>query len=260
VQKKGGGVLKDMDSSVTRAGDSSMAVHAYAAIKKRIIDSRYVPGERLSEAQLAKELGLGRSPIRTALARLKSDGWIAISPQSGTYVKSLTDREIAEIIDLRLLLETHVTALAAQAITDADLRKLRRAFASLCPDGVETLSERIFDDFNELDSLLHATVYRTAGNALIAEILANLFDKVQWLKTSAGPSATRMRLGFVELRRILEALEARDSKAAGERMREHISNAATFSAQKRARKGRNESDSARVASTPVGRSPRRRAA
>src|ERR1043165_4108891 len=117
------------DSSIARhTSDSSMAVHAYSAIKKRILDFRYVPGERLSEAQLAKELGLGRSPIRTALAKLKSDGWVAVSPQSGTYIKSLSEKEIQDLLGLRLLLETHVTELAARAIGDDDLRKLRRAF------------------------------------------------------------------------------------------------------------------------------------
>src|ERR1700747_2793371 len=94
-------------STAPRTGDSTMAVHAYAAIKKRILDFRYAPGERLSEAQLAKELGLGRQLIRSALAKLKSDGWIAVSPQSGTYVKSLTEREIGDLVDLRLVLETH---------------------------------------------------------------------------------------------------------------------------------------------------------
>jgi DNA-binding GntR family transcriptional regulator len=222
------------DSSIARhTSDSSMAVHAYSAIKKRILDFRYVPGERLSEVQLAKELGLGRSPIRTALAKLKSDGWIAVSPQSGTYVKSLTEREIADLVDLRLVLETHVTGLAARAMSDQDLRKLRRAFTAFCPKGVAHLSERAFDDFNEFDALFHVTLYRTGGNALIAEILGNLFDKVQWLKTSTPPSAARIRSGYSELRRILEALEARDAKDAAARMREHITNAATFAAQSR---------------------------
>src|SRR5579862_6817843 len=95
----------------SNAGDSSMAGQAYAAIKRRILDARYVPGERLSEVNLAKELGLGRSPIRTALAKLKSDGWVAVSPQSGTYIKSLGEREIQDLLGLRLLLETHVTEL-----------------------------------------------------------------------------------------------------------------------------------------------------
>ena len=249
------------DSAARRTTDSSMAMHAYAAIKKRILDSRYMPGERLSEAQLVKELRLGRSPIRTALARLKSDGWIAVSPQSGTYIKSLSDREIADLVDLRLLLETRATALAAQAIDEDDLRKLRRAFTTFCPKGVADLDERAFDDFNEFDSLLHLTVYRAAGNALIAEILANLLDKVQWLKTSARPSAARIRSGYTELRRILEALEARQPKEAAARMREHITNAADFSARTRAR-WRGEGEEAMASSKPASlrRVARRRAA
>jgi len=249
------------DSAARRTTDSSMAVHAYAAIKKRIIDSRYVPGERLSEAQLAKELGLGRSPIRTALARLKSDGWIAVSPQSGTYIKSLGDKEIADLVDLRLLLETHATALAAQAIDEDDLRKLRRAFTACCPKGVADLDERAFDDFNEFDSLLHLTVYRAAGNALIADMLANLLDKVQWLKTSARPSATRIRSGYTELRRILDALEARQPKEAAARMREHITNAADFSARTRAHwRGEDEQAAASLKPASLRRVTRRRAA
>jgi DNA-binding GntR family transcriptional regulator len=230
-------VLNDMDSSAARVRDSSMALHAYAAIKKRILDFRYVPGERLSEAQLAKELGLGRSPIRTALARLKSDGWIAVSPQSGTYVRSLTDREISK----------------------EELRKLRRAFAAFCPEGVQDLTERAFDNFNEFDSLFHVTLYRAAGNALIAEILANLLDKVQWLKTSTAPSAARIRSGYIELRRILDSLDARDPKAAAARMRDHISNAATFSAEARAR-WRGDSASADPESPAQLRRPRGRRA
>jgi len=236
-----------------------MAVHAYSAIKKRILDFRYVPGERLSEAQLAKELGLGRSPIRTALAKLKSDGWIAVSPQSGTYVKSLSEREIADLVDLRLVLETHVTELAARAMTDEELRKLRRAFAAFCPKGIANLSERAFDDFNEFDALFHVTLYRSGGNALIAEILANLFDKVQWLKTSAPPSATRIRSGYSELRRILEALEARDAEDASARMREHITNAATFAAQSR-RQERDNGAAVGQAGAPAKRARGRRAA
>jgi GntR family transcriptional regulator, rspAB operon transcriptional repressor len=249
------------DSAARRTTDSSMAVHAYAAIKKRILDFRYAPGERLSEAQLAKELGLGRSPIRTALARLKSDGWIAVSPQSGTYIKSLSDKEIADLVDLRLLLETHATALAAQAIDENDLRKLRRAFTAFCPKGVADLDERAFDDFNQFDSLLHLTVYRAAGNALIAEMLANLLDKVQWLKTSARPSAARIRSGYTELRGILEALEARRPKEASARMREHITNAADFSARTRTH-WRSEGEDAVASSKPalLRRLPKRRAA
>ena len=62
------------------ADSANLAVHAYEAIKKRILEFHYRPGERLSEARLANDLGLGRSPIRTALAQLRNDGWISVSP------------------------------------------------------------------------------------------------------------------------------------------------------------------------------------
>jgi DNA-binding GntR family transcriptional regulator len=246
------------DHPESRLIDSSMAGKAYAAIKKRILDSRYIPGERISEAHLAKELGLGRSPIRTAIAKLKNDGWIAVSPQSGTYIKSLTDKEIADLLDLRLLLETQVAERAAQSIDDHDLRRLRRAFVSFSPRGADELSERAFDEFNEFDSLLHLTLYRAAGNALITEILANILDRVQWLKTSTRPSAPRIRSGYAELRRILEALEAREPKLAAARMREHITNAAVFVAHNRRKPAANGHHAVRSAKSPDETRPQRR--
>ncbi len=83
---------------IDEAGAASIT---YREIKRRIVDLQYGVGERLSEARLAEELGVGRSPIRTALLRLKAEGWIAIAPQSGTYVKAMTPREIREVADLR---------------------------------------------------------------------------------------------------------------------------------------------------------------
>ena len=64
--------------------DLGRAGLVYREIKRRITDLQYQPGDRLSEARLAEELGIGRSPVRTAFARLQGEGWIEISPQSGT--------------------------------------------------------------------------------------------------------------------------------------------------------------------------------
>ena len=81
-----------------RIPDSSAAATlAYEEIKRRIIDLEYPPGTKLSEAPLAEELGFGRSPIRTAFARLQGEGWVTISPQSGTYVRRPTEAEIAGV-------------------------------------------------------------------------------------------------------------------------------------------------------------------
>ena len=206
-----------------------MKVEAYEEIKRRIIELVYAPGTKLSEARLAEELGCGRSPIRTAFARLQAEGFIAVSPQSGTYVRALTEQEIRDIIDCRLLLETHVTRLAATHIEAEQLRRLRVAFRRLAPQGRE-LSSGVFEDFDELDSMFHTTIYQAAGNAAMTGILFNLLEKVRWIKKSFPSTPKRMKLSFTEIERVLEALEERDADAAAQRMREHIGNAADFAA------------------------------
>lgn len=206
---------------------------AYEEIKQRIIELRYPPGTKLSEARLAEELGCGRSPIRSAFARLRSEGWMDVSPQSGTYVRSLTEQEIQDIFECRLLLETHVTRLAARNMPAGELRKLRVACRRLKPQGNGEPAQEAFDDFNEFDSMFHATIYRAAGNALIKDILLNLLEKAQWLKKSAPSTPKRMKLWLAELERVLAALEARDADRAAQLMRAHIGNAADYGAQRR---------------------------
>jgi len=205
------------------------ATAAYEEIKRRIIDLGYAPGTKLSEARLVDELGYGRSPIRTAFARLQAEGFLAVSPQSGSYVRALTEREIKDIIDCRLLLESHVTRLAAKNMDAEALRRLRVAFRRLAPQGKE-FSHDIFEDFNELDSMFHTTIYEAAGNETMAGILFNLLQKVRWIKRSFPSTPKRMKVSFAELERVLEALERRDADAAAQRMREHIGNAADFAA------------------------------
>jgi GntR family transcriptional regulator, rspAB operon transcriptional repressor len=216
---------------MTPPDSSAVAIHAYNTIRQRIIGLTYPPGMRLSEARLAEELGVGRSPVRTAFARLKSDGWIDITPQSGTYVKRPSEEEIREIFEFRLLLETHVTKLAAQNMSQAELQKLRKMYKRLTPEaGAEADS---FDDFNELDSLFHASIYGAANNGLMTGALFNLLDKVKWLKKYSPTTPGRMGLWFQELGSLLEALEARDPELAAQRMSEHIGNAADFAAAAR---------------------------
>lgn len=100
----------------------STAQLAYQRIKDLIINLGYAPGEKLSEVRLADELGVGRSPVRSALARLVSEGWLDVLPQNGTFVRQLRSHEVRELAELRELLEVHVTRKAASAITAEDLK------------------------------------------------------------------------------------------------------------------------------------------
>lgn len=200
------------------------AMAAYQEIKRRIVEVEYVLGEKLSEARLIEELGFGRSPIRTALARLNNEGWISISPQSGTFVRALTNRDIEQVTELRRLLEMHATAEAAKKITDAELERIQRSFRALGP----LIEAGDVEAFINLDKDLHNTIYVAADNEMIADILLDLRDKVQWIRRACSVSLERMLDGFHELEAINDALAARDAGKAAEAMRAHIVNAAAF--------------------------------
>jgi DNA-binding GntR family transcriptional regulator len=209
--------------------NAATAARTYVEIKSRIISCSYSPGSKISEARLAEELGVGRSPIRSALARLRSEGWIDVSPQSGSYVKSLSEQEMREIFDFRHLLETHVARLAAQNIHDKQLRKLRTALRRAKPLDSDGYDKETFDEFDSFDSLVHSTLYEAGGNSLMTSALLNLLEKAQWLKQATSPSTpVRLKTWFVELERIIEALEARDPDLTAQRVSEHIDHAADF--------------------------------
>lgn len=213
----------------TLNNDLGRAGQAYREIKRRITELVYNPGDKLSEVRIASELGFGRSPVRTAFSRLQSEGWIEISPQSGTFVRGLSDGEITEILETRLVLESYLAGRAAKKISDSELTGLRAAFSAF---GADVASDRL-DDYLELDLQFHLAIYKAAGNQLITSILVNLIDKIRWIRRASANSPHRIQDAFGEILAVLKALEARNEKAASAAMRTHIANALEFRRHKR---------------------------
>lgn len=206
---------------------------AYEKIKKGILDLRYRPGEKLSETRLAEDLSLGRSPIRTALARLGGEGWIRVSPQSGTFVRDLSHEEVRDIAELRLLLEAHAAQQAAERIGAADLSVLRTEFEALKAKGVDGH----FDEFLRLDDRFHTTLYRVAGNRRVADILQNLRDQIHWIRVVNAIVPGRVAESLKEMDHVLIALERHDGAEAAKAMRQHIGNIASSFAALSVEKG-----------------------
>jgi DNA-binding GntR family transcriptional regulator len=206
------------------SSDLGRAGVVYRELKRRITELHYKPGEKLSEIRLAAELGFGRSPIRTALSRLQSEGWIEVSPQSGTFIRGLSDDEIREILESRLVLEPYLAGLAAKRASDAELARLREAFTAF---GERVPRDRL-DEYLDLDLHFHMGVYEAARNKLIADFLINLIDKVRWIRRGSVDSLTRIQGAYKEIRFVLDEMESRDARAASAAMRTHIANTLEF--------------------------------
>jgi DNA-binding GntR family transcriptional regulator len=195
---------------------------AYQRIKDGILELRYQPGQKLSEAKLAADLNLGRSPVRSALARLERDGWVRVLPQNGTFVRRFSAEDVAAMSELRLLLEAHAASVAAMKVSLDELTPLREKFEALKAKG----AAEHFGEFLELDDLFHGMIYRVAGNPFVTDILKNLRDQIHWVRVTTATLPGRVEESLREMDRVLDALERRDPVAAADGMRQHIGNIA----------------------------------
>src|SRR4051794_27784009 len=102
----------------------TMKKRAYAYIRDKLVMGTIPQGERLSDAGIARELGVSRTPVREALVQLEADGLIEQQPGVGPRTKALDRRELEEFFELREILECSAASIAAKRITDQELSGL----------------------------------------------------------------------------------------------------------------------------------------
>lgn len=190
--------------------DSSLADEAYAAFRHMIIRCDVLPGARVTQSRLAADLGIGKTPVREALARLVSEGLMISMPQHGYRVAPVTLRDVRELLDLRLIVEPAAAELACRHATDEVLRHLE-ALCLIHPGGEGRES---LDEFMSLSREFHIGIARASGNGRLAQLIQRLVDDSQRV------FYFQMRFGFPgesiqhEHHHLAEALLARDSKGA----------------------------------------------
>ncbi|MDR7435009.1 MAG: GntR family transcriptional regulator, partial [Armatimonadota bacterium] len=155
----------------------------YRAIRKAILSRRLPAGTRLVVDRLCEELKVSRTPVKQALAMLEREGLVVTNPHHGTYVVTITKRDIAEIYSLREVIEGMAARLAAETITRQDLQRLR----ALIQDGRKALEAKDFDAYAEIDLEFHRLIRRASGNQRLQRIMESLDGQVRILiNTSAA--------------------------------------------------------------------------
>ncbi len=153
-----------MDKIVT------MKQQVYNILKKRIADGTYRHGQRLQEPDLAKELNVSRSPVREAIKELVMEGILIDTPNKGAALKVFTEKEIADIYALRILIECAAVDTLAQhpeLIPDETLEKIRISLSVTDKDEIDYV---VNADINPHDAYMEAAeneyildVYRRAS-------------------------------------------------------------------------------------------------
>lgn len=208
---------------VRRSG--SATGHAYEQIKAAILEGRYAPGTRLTEDDLAADLGVSRTPVREAVRQLQSEMLLATVPRFGLTVPVTTMTDLEEIFEVRWLVEGYAARLAAKRITKGELLALasasdRIAEAAAAGDRAAVVRGNI---------QFHRQVLDAAHNRRLLLVSRSLMDA---LELAIGRlRLTRVGGMVTEHGRIVDALQSGDADAAEAAAREHVLAGIEFHAQ-----------------------------
>ncbi|WP_431967258.1 GntR family transcriptional regulator [Actinacidiphila sp. bgisy160] len=187
----------------------------YDALIELIISGSLTPGQHLVEAELAEHLGVSRQPVREALQRLQTDGWVDLRPAQGAFVHSPTEEEAAQLLGVRSVLETYSARLAAENAKPEDVEHLWE----LQREGVETLATGDVERLVTANTALHSFITSMAANAVLAELISQVSRKVRWYYTPIAKP--RGKDAWNEHAQLIKAIAKGDADRAGEIMRKH---------------------------------------
>jgi DNA-binding GntR family transcriptional regulator len=195
-----------------------MADRAYAELRDRIISLRIPPGAPINEDELGSELEMGRTPVREAIKRLALENLVTVFPRRGTFASEINITDLAQISDVRVPLEGHAAARAAERLTPARREELEELLAELREqdesDDVELLIA--------LDARVHRFMYAAAANPYLETTLARYFNlslRIWYLVLDRLP---HLSARVIEHENLLEAIAAGDVEGAREIAATHV--------------------------------------
>lgn len=202
---------------------------AYRRLLDEIRSGALVPGARLREIELAKRLGISRTPVREAIRQLEADGLVAHLPRQGATIRSLDHAEVVELYEMRAVLEGTAARLAARAASDIELAELVALNAELAaaPAGAQA---------REVNRIFHRTLIEAARNRFLIKAMSALQKTLLILGPTTLAEPERAASAFVEHGAVLTALLARNGAEAELAMRAHVE--AALSARIKGMRGR----------------------
>ncbi|BBK34932.1 GntR family transcriptional regulator [Allostella sp. ATCC 35155] len=202
------------------AGDGfgkSLGDRAYDQLLDRMLEGGLPPGTLLQERALAEMLGISRTPVREALAKLESEGFVTRDASRLLVVREVPLQELMEILHVRTILETEAAGIAAGRIAATELAELRAMFESQLA-GSPLDAGRVWS----ADERLHGLIVDSAGNVVLADTVRGLRRRTRMFNLKRLPE--RFEPGCREHLAIVAALEAGDGAAAREAVAAHLDN------------------------------------
>jgi GntR family transcriptional regulator, rspAB operon transcriptional repressor len=202
----------------------SLGQRVYQSLKHAILTLAYRPGDIIRKPEICERLGVSRSPVADAVARLAADGLVDVVPQAGTFVTRLSMTDIREGAFIREAIEVAAAERVATMITEDQLRDLRRNLRlqeALAADGDQ-------QGFMALDAQMHEMMLSYTGFPRLPQVSQTAWLSVHRARQLILPVEGRLQATLDEHRLILAAFEARDPHAARVSVQQHLRQLLTY--------------------------------
>ncbi|MBI1368336.1 MAG: FCD domain-containing protein [Planctomycetes bacterium] len=197
----------------------TLAGRVHHELRKRILGGVIAPGTRLIVDKLAAEFDVSITPVREAMRLLERDGLIAFRPHCGATTTLPSAEHFADLNAVRSALEPVATRAACARLSQPDFVRLDQTLAV----GYACIaSDADVDAWLDADQRFHALLVHRSGNALLEEILGQLYDRIRLHREMYFISPQRLAQSVHEHAVIIEALRARDADKAGDLMSQHM--------------------------------------
>ncbi|WP_287933794.1 GntR family transcriptional regulator [Arthrobacter sp.] len=208
-----------VDNEVAEGTGLPLAEQAYRHLRDQLIMLEIRPGEAINDSALSARLGIGRTPVREALKRLESDHLVVSYPRRGTFATRVDITELADISEIRELLEPLAARRAARTATAGmreTLRELAADIAGSGPGGTDQLA------LMRYDIMVHRQIYAAAANPHLEDVLIrydNLATRIWCLVLDKIPSVAGH---IAEHTTLLRAIADGEAELAGSLALEHV--------------------------------------
>lgn len=196
---------------------------AYNTLRERVVKGKFRPGQRIVLARIAAELGMSEIPVREAIKRLESDGFVMHDPYVGPVVVAPSNKDVSDVLELLAYLEGLATKMAAPHLTEEHYERLERLVSEMehALDAGESARYKAFNDE------FHATIYEATPNRALIKTIARLYEQSERLwagepkRQLLFADESHARHSFRDHVQILETLRVNDAEAIEILVRNH---------------------------------------
>ena len=191
------------------------AGRAYDYLYSGILSGEFPLGSPIAEVEIGEALGLSRSPVREALKRMEAEGLVSHFPGRGTFVTDITQRDLEEIFELRIMFELHALHTACRYFDEEMLDRLEQAFLDLN----ENSDPQQYYDANHL---LHTSIIAYGGNSRLEKFYDMLTAQFAIVNRISARDPEHFNASKKKHLNIIRALKQRDEASAERYLFQHL--------------------------------------